>query len=70
MSKTSLQGQIRSLEAQLDVLKARIATATEKEKTPKRFADLFGVLEGKSDTTEKELREAEYRFDWRNEKKD
>ncbi len=64
MSAMSLQVQIRSLEAQLSVLKAQLASGAERARPGNRFADLYGVLCGKSDTTEEELREAEYRFGW------
>lgn len=64
MSAMSLQGQIKSLEAQLRVLKAQIASGAEPAKHGSRFTDLYGILSGNSDTTVEELHEAEYRFDW------
>ncbi len=64
MSAMSLQVQIKSLEAQLSVLKAQLASDPEPARPGSRFADLYGVLSGKSDTTEEQLRQAEYRFDW------
>ena len=64
MSAMSLQVQIKSLEAQLSVLKAQLASGAESARPERRFADLYGILSGKSETNEEELRQAEYRFDW------
>jgi hypothetical protein len=64
MSAMSLQVQIKSLEAQLDVLKAQLSSSTESETPVEPFAALYGMLAGKSDSTDEDIRDAEYRFDW------
>ena len=64
MGVMSLQVQIKSLEAQLSVLKAQLASCARPARPGGCFADLYGILSGKSGTTEEELRETEYRFDW------
>ena len=64
MSAMTIQAQIRSLEAQLSVLKAQLAAAADPAAARARFGDLYGVLSGKSDTTEEELHQAEYGFEW------
>ncbi len=66
MNAVLVQLQIRSLETQLRVLKAQVSAAGECSEERKRFADLYGILRGKSDSSEEEIRAAEYRFDWEN----
>ena len=66
MSVLSLQVKIKSLEAQIKVLKAQLAIDTDSKKQQILFTDLYGILAGKSDSTEEDIRSAEYRFEWDN----
>lgn len=44
------------------VVEVSLPTSTT---TPvKRFADLYGILKGLSETTEEDIEAAKYRFDW------
>lgn len=56
LSKELIRSHIRSLEAQLRILEARIDSSWSKE--PVRdgsFADLYGYLNGIADSTEAEI---------------
>ncbi len=64
MNAQSLQVQIKSLETQISVLKAQLASNSNARKPASRFSDLYGILSGQSNSTEEEIRSAEYRFDW------
>ncbi len=64
MSPNSLQAQIKSIEVQLSVLKAQLTAGAHHELPTRRFADLYGIFAGKSDSSEDEIRAAEYNFDW------
>jgi hypothetical protein len=64
MSDLSLQVQVKSLETQISVLKAQLALSGESAKAKRGFADLYGILAGKSDSTEEEISSAEYDFQW------
>jgi hypothetical protein len=46
---------IKSLEAQLRVLRARIESSITPQTTVRSFADLHGCLEGKAETIEEEI---------------
>lgn len=61
MSAMSLQVQVKSLEAQLSVLKAQLSSGAEPTKPRGLFGSLYGILSGKSDSTEEEVRAARYR---------
>lgn len=63
MSPTDLTTRIRSIEAELAVLKASARQGTAAA-APKSFADLYGTLAGKMSATEEDLEAAAYRFDW------
>ncbi len=54
---------INSLEAQLSVLKAQLAPDVESEQVGNRFAGLHGVLSGKSDSTDEDIRTLQYHLD-------
>jgi hypothetical protein len=63
MNTDSLIVQIKSIEAQLAVLKAQLMQLG-KPSPPKTFADLEGILAGQADSTEEEIDAVLYRFDW------
>jgi hypothetical protein len=63
MIDKTLPAQIKSLEAQLAVVKAqvqRLSTPT----APQSFADLYGILSGKVDSSEEEIDAVQYGFKW------
>jgi len=64
MNAQSLQVQIKSLETQISVLKAQLASNSNTRKPVSRFSDLYGILADQSHSTEEDIRSAEYRFDW------
>jgi hypothetical protein len=53
--KELILSSIKSMEAQLRVLRARIESSISPETTARSFADLDGILQGKTDTTEQEI---------------
>lgn len=53
MKDALIKLQIESLEQQLKVLKAKIVSRKEKEKT---LSDLYGVFEGKTDLSFEEIK--------------
>jgi|GEM_PF-1367735 hypothetical protein len=64
MNNLSLMARIKSLETQLGVLRAQLESGYRKNISENRFADLYGILSGKSDTQEEEIRAVEFHFDW------
>ena len=66
MNEASLLAQVKSLETQLAVLKARIRKLRKSE-PPKRLADLYGILADEADTSDEEIDQAKYRFEWEGE---
>jgi hypothetical protein len=63
MIDKTLTAQIKALEAQLAVVKAqvqRMSTPTG----PHTFADLYGILSGKVDSSEAEIDAVQYGFKW------
>jgi hypothetical protein len=62
MTEQSQSVQVKSLEAQLTVLKAQIKHLGA-QTGGKTFADLYGVLAGKVDSSEEEIEGAQYRFE-------
>jgi hypothetical protein len=63
MIDKTLPAQIKSLEAQLAAVKAqvqRLSTPT----APHSFADLYGILSGKVDSSEGEIDAVHYGFKW------
>jgi hypothetical protein len=63
MTTDALLAQVKGLEAQLAVLKARLE-AIASPSPPSSFADLQGILSGVAETTEEELEAAEYSVEW------
>jgi hypothetical protein len=63
MTPEMLASRIRTLELQLAVLKASAEKMSDRKPTH-RFADLYGILKGQSDTTEEEIEAAEYKVEW------
>jgi hypothetical protein len=62
MIDKTLPAQVKTLEAQLAVLKAQV----QRLSTPAAFhsfADLYGILSGKVDSSEKEIDSVQYRFE-------
>jgi hypothetical protein len=57
---------IKSLEHQLAVLKAEIKHLPWGAR-PKTFADLYGIWAGQLETTEQDMENVKYRFDWEGE---
>ena len=63
MIDKTLPSQVKALETQLAVLKAqvqRLSTLTASHS----FADLYGILSGKADSSEEEIDSVKYRFEW------
>lgn len=57
-----IKSRIRTLEFQLHVLKARIGRADDESFAPSRsFAELYGVLCGKADSTDEEINAVLYK---------
>jgi len=66
MKPKLIQSQIKSLEAQLEVLKAKVKHVGETAEEYS-FASLYGILQGKSNSTFDEIKEAEYKLKWETE---
>lgn len=64
MSALSLQVQVKSLEAQLSVLKAQLRSGAEPAQPRSAFGSLYGILSGKGDSTEQDIHAARYRSNW------
>jgi hypothetical protein len=63
MTDKSLTARIKALETQLAVLKAqvhRLSTPTASHS----FADLYGILAGKVDSSAEEIEAMHYGFEW------
>ncbi len=63
MNAITLEAQIKSLETQLAVLKAQLGCSGSGQ-AAKPFADLYGILKGKASSSEQDIAEAEYGFQW------
>ena len=59
MNEKALLAQIKGLELQLAVLKARVKRLSTSE-PPRSFADLYGILAGKVSSTEEDIDAARY----------
>ncbi len=66
MSADTLMAQVKGLEVQLTVLKARLREGGAPV-APSSFADLEGLLAGVAESAEDELDAAEYRVNWEKE---
>ena len=60
MIDKTLPAQIKALEAQLAVLKAQVKRL-RKPTASHSFADLYGILLGKADSTDEEIDTVQYR---------
>jgi len=60
MSLASIQSQIRSLELQMQQLKAKVQKL-EQANLVKSFGDFYGILKGKVETSEEEIDAVLYR---------
>ncbi|HEX9871868.1 MAG TPA: hypothetical protein VGC99_25375 [Candidatus Tectomicrobia bacterium] len=63
MIDKTLPAQVKALEVQLAVLRAqvqRLSTPTASHS----FADLYGILSGKGDSSKAEIDSVQYRFEW------
>ena len=58
--------QIKSLEAQLEVLKA-LMKRTQTTDTNRSFASLYGILKEQCESREEDIAAVEYRLEWGNE---
>jgi len=67
MDEKALLAQIKGLELQLAVLKARVRRLSAKT-TPKTFADLRGILKGEVSSSEEDIDAVRYHFEWDNTK--
>jgi len=54
------RARVKSLELELQVLKAQMSREPSPETPP--FASLYGALQGRSNSTEEEIRGVEYRL--------
>ncbi len=67
MGKALIEIQIRALEIQARALRARVQQDTTAEHSPstkRTLGDLYGILKGKAQSTEQEIREAEVSWEW------
>lgn len=63
MTEDTLLAQIKGLELQLAILKARVRRLGIS--APSRsFADLYGILADKADSSEEQIDAVRYRFKW------
>jgi len=59
MKAESIHSHIKSLETQLEVLKAKAKGIADKRQKERSFGSLYGVLHARSDSTLDEISEAE-----------
>ena len=60
MNVPSIQTQLKSLETQINVLKAQLTVDVQPDAPTCQFADLYGILAGKSASTEADIAVCEY----------
>jgi hypothetical protein len=60
MNVPSIQTQLKSLETQLNVLKAQLTADARADASKYQFADLYGILAGKSTSTDADIAACEY----------
>jgi len=58
----SILSQLKSLEAQIGAIKARLLKSAAREHAPHSFADLYGRLAGKADSSEEDIDATLYRL--------
>jgi hypothetical protein len=63
MTAETLTAQIKALEAQCAVLKAQVK-ALSAPAPSRSFADLYGILSGKVDSSAEAMESVEYHFEW------
>ena len=63
MIDKTLPAHVKALEAQMAVLKAQVQKLSTPT-APHTFADLYGILSGKADSSEEEIDAVQYRFEW------
>lgn len=66
MLETTIQRmatQLKSLEAQLEVLKA-LMKRTQTTDTTRSFASLYGILKAQCESREEDIVAVEYRLEW------
>jgi hypothetical protein len=66
MTPELLVAQIKGLEAQIRMLKAQLKSLSTPA-PPRTLGDLYGLLAGKSDSSEEEIDEVLYQLDWEDE---
>ena len=70
VTTSSLLGHVKTIELQLQILKAQIRSLAAEAQPPaapreiKSFADLRGIFAGGVQATEEDIEAAEYRFGW------
>lgn len=62
MPENQLLTLIRTLEAQLAVLKVRYQKSLAEK--PKTFAELYGLLKGEVQSTDEDIEAALFKFEW------
>ena len=60
MNVPSIQTQLKSLETQLNVLKAQLTVDAPPDASKYKFADLYGILAGKSNSTDADIAACEF----------
>lgn len=61
MGLASMQSQLKGLELQVQLLKAKLQKSKSQQAPPKFFGDLYGILKGQAESTEEEIEAALYR---------
>ena len=63
MIDKTLPAQVKALETQLAVLKAQVQRLSAPAASH-AFADLYGILSGRADSSEERIDSVQYRFEW------
>lgn len=61
MGSVSMQSQLKGLELQIQLLKAKLQKSQSPPAPPKYFGDLYGLLKGQVESTEEEIDAILYR---------
>jgi hypothetical protein len=67
MKTAEFLSRLSTLEAEIAALKSEIAQS-EPDARPLLFRDLYGIFGGELDTSEEEIEDAEYSFEWEGER--